>query len=282
MEIKIYVDVLFFTNLFMDYALLYICAKITKAKISLIKILLASLFGALYGVFSFFIKLPVSLLWFVKISIGAVMVFISLTPKSIINFIKYTFIFFAVTFCCGGILFSLLYFTKLGSSLQTVVSGGIIYMNIPIYKLIFACGVCYIIMTIFSISSKKYKKLFGIIYDVTVTLEGKSVTLKAILDSGNSLKEPLSNHDVIVAEKNALNPLFTSEDYADNLIKDKKYNSLYIYCKSITGREKIIAFMPDSITINGKQTYAYIGISKMKISENFNALLPYNFNERIE
>ena len=210
------------------------------------------------------------------------MVFIAFTPKKIMPFIKHACIFFAITFCYGGILYSLIYYTSLGSSLQAVVSGGTLYINIPVYKLIIACGSCYFVLTVFSTASKRYRKISDIIYDVTVTLNGKSAVFKAILDSGNSLKEPSSNLDVIIAEKNVLTPLFNDEDYKDFLLKNKRYNTAYIPCKSVTGKEKIMAFIPDSIKINSKETHAFIGITEIKLSDEFSALIPYNIHERIE
>jgi len=271
MEIKIYVDILFLTNLFMDYALLLLSAKIVKRKPKLIKLLLSSLFGALYSVISFFMPLsfPESL---INIVVGAIMTIIAFTPRSFISFIKHTCIFFAVSFCLGGISFALLSYTGFGSRVGAVFSGSTLYLNIPIYKLIFACAVCYGILSIFNRSVKKYRKQADMIYDVTVTYNEKSITFKAMFDSGNSLLEPKSGLSVLICQKKTLKPLIC----CDNM------KTLTIPYKSISGNGEMQGFIPDKTEINGKTFKLCIGISDIKLGETFDAILPLDFYERTD
>ena len=111
MEIKIYIDILFLTNFFMDCALLLLSAKIIKRKTGFFKPAVSGVIGAAYSIFSFFslIPFPDNLM---KIAIGALMSFIAFSPRSFISFIKHTCIFYAVSFCFSGIAFALLYQTN--------------------------------------------------------------------------------------------------------------------------------------------------------------------------
>ena len=270
MEIKIYADVLFFTNLLMDYALLYISLKILKVEVHILKLIIATTIGALYGVLAFFIHATPVLEWILKFAIASLMVFITFSPKRILFFIKYILIFLAVSFCTGGIAFSVLYCTPLGVWLGATFSGGTIYVNIPVYKLLFICILCYFFMSIFSHVSKKYNQNAKSIYDVSVISRDKKACFKAFLDSGNFLVEPKSGISVMIVRKGI----------CDFLAEDK--NGVPIFYRGLSGSGKMQGFMPDKTIINNKNCTLYVAISDIVFGDGFDAILPCNFDERIE
>ena len=282
MEIKIYVDVLFFTNFLMDYALLYLSAKIIKRKLKFRRHFLSATLGALLGVFSFFI--PLSAFWnnSLKITVGVLMTLIAFGPRSIISAIKLSSVFFALCLCCGGLTLSLLYCTNLGARLGTVVSGGTIYLNIPIYKILLCCTLCYGLIASFLTISKKYRNQAEFLCDVTIYHKGKSVQLKALFDSGNTLFEPVSGLSVLVVRKEALSPLSESGNSADNFLVENKNNIINIPYKTVSGLSQMKGFMPDKTEVNKKEIKVYVAICETNLSENFDALIPCNLHERIE
>ena len=270
MEIKVYADVLFFTNLLMDYALLYISLKLLKAEINTLKLIIAAVVGALYGVFAFFINIMPVFEWLLKFAAASLMVFISFSPKRILLFIKYVLIFLAVSFCAGGIAFSVLYSTPLGTKLGAVFSGGTVYVNIPVYKLFFVCIACYFFMSIFSHVSKKYSLNAKKIYDVSIISGDNKACFKAFLDSGNFLTEPKSGITVMIVRKGI----------CDFLTKDK--TAVPIFYRSLSGDGEIQGFIPDKIIINNKTCTMYVAISDISFGDGFDAILPCNFDERME
>ena len=263
MEIKIYIDVLFLTNFFMDCALLLLSAKIIKRKTHPLKVALSGFIGATYSLISFFslIPFPENLM---KIAIGCLMTFIVFAPRSLISFIKHSCIFFAVSFCFGGIAIALLYTTDYGSNMGAVLSGGTLYLNIPIYLLIFVSAVCYGILTIFTRSGRKYRRQADIIYDVRVTHKNKSVTFRALYDSGNTLTEPKSGLCVLIVYKKVLT----------SLIEANPSSNFIIPYKSISGYGEMKGFFPDKTEVNEKIIKVCIGISEETLGENFDAILP--------
>lgn len=253
----------------MDCALLLLSAKIIKRKTKLLKLASSGLIGATYSIFSFFslIPFPENLM---KIAIGALMSFIAFSPRSFVSFIKHTCIFYAVSFCFSGIAFALLYQTNFGSNMGAVLSGGTLYLNIPIYKLIIASAVCYGILTIFNKTTKKYRKQADIIYDVTVTYENKKITFKALHDSGNSLTEPKSGLGVLIVQGKILTSILDLDEIS----------TVNIPYKSISGFGELECFIPDKTEVNGKTINVCIGICEEKLGENFDAILPLDFNRK--
>lgn len=270
MEIKVYADVLFFTNLLMDFALLYISLKILKAEIHAFKLIIASVIGALYGVFAFFIHIIPIFEWCMKFAAASLMVFISFTPKRILLFIKSVLIFLTVSFCAGGIAFSVLYCTPLGAKLGAVFSGGTVYVNIPVYKLFFVCIACYFFMSIFSHTSKKYSRDAKKIYELSIISGDKKACFKAFLDSGNFLAEPKSGIPVMIVRKGI----------CDFLKKDK--TAVPIFYRSLAGDGEVQGFLPDKIIISNKTYTMYVAICDISFGDGFDAILPCNFDEGME
>lgn len=255
----------------MDYALLYLSAKILKNKIRIYRLIAAAVFGALYGVFSFFISPPVLLSAAVRVLATLIMTLAALFPCSIKGFFRYMLVFLALSFATGGIAFSLLFFTGLSNLFGVVFSGGVIYLNFPIYKLIFACGGSYLLMSLFFSRVKKHRSNKALIYDVTIFSGEKSITLKAFADSGNLLVEPVSKLPVIVVRKSSCDAFDTEHK-----------TTVTIPYKSISGYGMLRGFIPDKTEVNGKEAKAYIGISEMNFGDDFDAILPCDFIERIE
>jgi len=270
MEIKIYADVLFFTNLLMDYALLYISLKIIKRKPHILRLISAATIGAAYGVFAFFVPVLPFAKSGLNIIIASFMVYIAFMPGTFRTFLKYILIFLAVSFSAGGIAFCILYCTALGSWLGAVSSGGIIYVKVPIYKLLFVCVVCYFIMSLFTSVSKKYRRNAEITYDVSVFSGEEKATFKALLDSGNFLTEPKSGIPVMIIRKGV----------CDFLAENK--NPVPIGYKSLSGYGELYGFMPDKTIVNNKEINVFIAISEIKFGDGFDAILPCDFDERIE
>lgn len=272
MVIKVYTDILFLTNLFMDYILLYISMKIIKKKTHILRMVFAAFIGGLYGVVSFFSLFPYAHSIIAKVFVAALMTFIAFRPNSLKEFLKYGITFAAVSFCAGGIAFSVMYYTSLSSMIGAVFSGGIFYANLPIYKIIFTFILCYAVVTVFFHISKKRRKNSENLYDVSVYTGKKHINFTALSDSGNLLTEPQSGIPVMVVKK----------EIGKTLLKNIHTDFKKIPYKSLSGSGEMYGFIPEKITINKKSLALYIAISDINFGDGFDAILPHNFEERIE
>ena len=108
----IYLDVVLLENLIMNSIIVYVTAIITKAKIKHIRIILASLIGAIYSILSYISKLPIFSNLFIKIILSIIMVYVAFNPKEIKILGKELLLFYLTSFLFGGVAFALIYIIK--------------------------------------------------------------------------------------------------------------------------------------------------------------------------
>lgn len=280
MEIKVYVDVLFFVNLFMNYILLWLLSLFIKVRLKIGLSILSSCVGAIYAVGMFFI--PVHAFYSVagKIAMGGLMVWIAFLPKSLRQFIKYVCIFYTVTFVCGGMGFALLYYTGAGTFFGTIFSGGTIYMNIPIYKLIFVCTICYLLLSLAFTVARKIRRRHQLIYDVKICYREAEVNIRALYDSANFLKETSSGKSVMIVRWDSIRSLFDTTSDFNEYFSNHADSFVPIPYKSVGGHSMIFGFMPEYIYSGGAERKMYVGISEIRIGDEYDAILPNDFEER--
>ena len=94
---------------------------------------------------------------------------------------------------------------------------------------------------------------------ITIVANGKTVNLKALVDTGNLLKDPFSGKSVMIAELNSLSPLFGAN--VQNLVmQGDEYENLphgfrLIPFSSIGKQNGLIpAFCPDKVFAGNHET----------------------------
>lgn len=283
----IYIDVLFLTNLLINILLLYITAKFTVIKTNKFRILLSSTLGAIYSVLMFFPDLSVFYSKAAKILSGFTMVALSYNIKGLRLYIKTLGIFYIVTLCFGGGVFALFYLTGIGSSAGAIMKNGILYFNLPWQVLFSSIVISYIIINVVWKNIIHKAANINSYIDLVISCYDKQIPIRALIDTGNSLKEPISQFPVIVTEydylKEALPENFSKalEDFNMETL-NFSVDKLRIIPYSSLGREKgmLLGFRPDSVfaDINEsprKVENVIIGISKIKLSKDgdFHALV---------
>ena len=124
---------------------------------------------------------------------------------------------------------------------------------------------------------------------VTADLFGKTVTLRAMVDTGNHLREPISGRSVIVADKaRILEALPTSlsvalqSPYAEKWLANEEYATRIrlVPTNTATGKQLLPAIIPNRLTItSGKETYPadyLIAPAPMEQSSDFDAVIAMN------
>jgi stage II sporulation protein GA (sporulation sigma-E factor processing peptidase) len=119
------------------------------------------------------------------------------------RWIRLTLLFFGSSAVVGGVLFAMSH-TIGGASM---LPGGIPYVPISFRVLILAAVGCYLLLgVVFRLGTQGAERALT---DVTLTAEGRTVRIRALVDSGHSLEDPISGAPVVVGELNVLRPLFT-------------------------------------------------------------------------
>lgn len=129
------------------------------------------------------------------------MVYIAFNPNTLKELLKQLLIFYMTSFVFGGAALSLIHFIK-PQEVQT--QNGAYIGEYPL-KVVFLGGI--VGFTIIVIAFKIVKSRLSannIFYDLDVYLEGKRIETRAMIDTGNMLREPITNTPVIIVEHTLL------------------------------------------------------------------------------
>ena len=197
----IYIDIVLIENLIMNYIILCATSIIMKLKINYIRIFMGSLIGAIYAVISYMSTFEAYSTLVLKIILSIIIVYISFNPQTVKKLLKEVLIFYLTSFLFGGVAFSLLYFINPKSIIS---QNGVLVGTYPIKMAILGAIIgSIIIITSFKIVKSKVsnKDMFC---NIEIKINGKKVKTKAMIDTGNLLKEPITNIPVVVVEHTLL------------------------------------------------------------------------------
>ena len=204
----VYVDIIFLENVFMNCIILLATGVILKDELKIWRNLVASAIGSIYAVIIYTSHIQLYSNVFFKFFLSVAIVYIAFKPQNIKAFFKHLMIFYLTSFTFGGVAFALLYFVR---PQDILFQEGVLIGTYPI-KIILAGGIIgFVIITIAfkSIKGKLTKK--DMYCNVKIDVENKSIIVRAIIDTGNFLREPITNMPVIVIERGRLAEIFPAE-----------------------------------------------------------------------
>ena len=244
MEVKIYVDVLFIINFIIDYILLSVTTFFAKKSPSLLKMCLSSSIGALFSSAMFFVPESSLFSFFSSLTVAFLMVFFAFGANKSFVLIKDTAIFYLVSAVISGVGFSMIFSGKMS---QTAINNGIFYKDINAYNLLLVFVISVFLIHTATGYIKKQKIKSSYIYNVTIERNGKTVCDSALFDSGNFMRDPISQKSVIIAEWQSVSSLFDESAVTEAIVNNPK-DFLYISCNGIGGNTGMYAFSPDKVT----------------------------------
>ena len=200
-KMTIYVDIVLIENLIMNYIIILATGIILKVKIKHIRIILASLLGAIYSIVAYISPLGIYSSLILKLLLSIIIVYISFSSQSIKQLLKHVVIFYMTSFVFGGAAFALIYIVK---PQDILMKNGLFLGTYPLKTVILGAMTAFIvIVTAFSIVKSKISKK-DMFCDIEIKLNEKIVKTKAMIDTGNMLKEPITNTPVVVVEHTLL------------------------------------------------------------------------------
>lgn len=204
----IYIDVVLIENLIMNYIILLATGLILKIKIKHIRLIIGSLLGAIYTIIGYMGILKIYSSFILKIILSIMIVYIAYYPQTLKKMWKELLFFYLTSFVFGGVAFSLIYIVK---PQEIIMKNGLFLGTYPLKTVILGAIVAFvIIITAFKIIKSKISKKY-LICEITVEIEGKKIITKALIDTGNMLKEPITNTPVVVIEHTLLYDVIPKE-----------------------------------------------------------------------
>ena len=285
---KIYLDIVLLENFIMNYIIIFSTAIISKSKISNFKFLIASFFASLYSIINYIYKIRTFQNFFIKIIVSIIIVLVAFESYKIKMFLKKLILFYLVSFTFGGIAFMLLF---LINPSNIIIKNGILTGTYPVKVTILGGILGFFIICCVSFFIKDRLKKKSMLCDLEIIYKGKYKKLKTMIDTGNLLKEPISQADVIIVEKNSLKEIVENEilDNLDNIVQGKWLDAMEnvhsykfkLIPFSALGNENglMIGFKPDYVRILDEEEYirndVIIGIYNGKLCKSnlYNSLI---------
>ena len=238
----IYIDELILLNFIIDFLILKTTSKILKINTTTLKIVLSSIFGEI-SILYLLINLNNIELTIFKLLIGIIMNLIAFGFNDLKEFIKKLIYFYMFSFFLGGTLYYL--------KIESLVRYQYYLLLIPL------------IMNTLKYFTYNLKNIISLRHKVTIYLKnGKVLYLNGYMDTGNTLKEPYTNKNVIIINKQI------------------DENFFLVPFKTIDNSSLIKCFKPKKVFIDGlgERKDIVVGISNKKF-KGFNCLLNYNLME---
>lgn len=135
----IYIDIVIIENLIMNYIILLATGMVLKIEIKHMRLILASLVGAIYTVLVYMQIISIYSNFLLKIILSFVIVYIAFRVQSIKQMWKNLLFFYLTSFVFGGTAFALLYIVK---PQEILMKNRFIFRNISIKNNYIICCYC--------------------------------------------------------------------------------------------------------------------------------------------
>ena len=269
----IYIDTLFFMNLIADYFLLLGTAKICGVVTLRRRLWLGAALGGAYAVLCALPELVFLKSAIFVVPAGGLMLllaygFTRLLPAK--RLIRVAIVFFALSMCAAGAV------TAIG-----LLSGGS-PGPVRLRVLIISFGVCYVVTTLVF---HRAGRDFGRMCEIKIETAGRAAALRALVDSGNSLTDPLSGSKVCVVCVGDILPLIPAGQKAllENAVRTGDAGSLITLNSQSNGISfrlvpysavglssgLLFAFRPERFYIDGKENRdTIIAVSPNEVADN--------------
>lgn len=192
----------------MDYLVLWAAGKLASLRLNKLRLALGALFGTIYAIMVFFPQFSLITSLAIKILCSVLMLVIAFVPCSGRAFLRVFLYLYIVSFAMGGSVIALLYFTSSVPGYLQIYNGALVILGGVHYGWL-TVGITMAILLGYGgvVFLRKASLKKTLVYRIRIALNSKSVEVKALLDTGNQLNEPLTKKPVIVIEADALKSL---------------------------------------------------------------------------
>ena len=252
MRQTVYIDILFLLNLFINYFILLMNRKINRVNTPVWRLFLAACLGAACSLFIFIPNMPQILSFFCNLVIAASVVLAAFGFGCLKRFLRLAGSFYLISFLFAGFMMGIwLIFRPNGM----VVNNGIVYFNISPFFLLLGTLAVYFILSL-------VRRLFGAVkrekelYEIEIALDTSCVSMTALVDTGNTLKDVFSDMPVIVTEYQSIRSILPAgaeaafqKQHLGIVPVQMKNKYRLVPFSSIGGKGMLPAFRADRVSI---------------------------------
>ena len=176
-----------------------------------------------------------------KLILSIVMIYVSFKPKNMKEFLRQITFFYLTSFVFGGAALGVIYMVNAG---KISIQNGIIIGNYTLKTIFMGIILAFIIIVVsFKFIKTKISKN-DLFCNITIKINKKSVKTKAMVDTGNLLKEPITNISVAVVEHKILYNVVPTEilENIENILGGDFSNISENVKKEYMSKLKVIPF----------------------------------------
>ncbi|MDD2189927.1 MAG: sigma-E processing peptidase SpoIIGA [Eubacteriales bacterium] len=237
---EIYAEYLFLENAVTGGLILLLTGKIAGVTCKKGVLLIGSTLCGLYSFILFWDSpYPVAAL-LSKLFFSVILIFVVFRPGKVRRLARITLIFYLISFAMGGITIGSMYFfgVKGISNNNSIYLGSFGYVYILLGCVL--TGFFFSMLSNFITSRMIKERTFA---DVEITLKGKAVTIKGMVDTGNFLKDPLTGKPVMIISADAAKK-FLPLEIVEEAVKNGKMRDIPEKLKNTgyVGRIRLIPF----------------------------------------
>jgi stage II sporulation protein GA (sporulation sigma-E factor processing peptidase) len=263
--VTLYLDVIWFLNICVDFILLWLTGLILKRQYALWRIAIGSLIGSAIIILSFSPYAYVVGNPLVKLLFSLLMVYCAFGYKRLRYYLTNLLMFYFVTFLTGGILIGAHYFLTFDPGAETtVLLASIKGFGDPIswVFVMLALPIAWYFSKGRMDSVEHVKIQYDQLVDVSIKIGEFEFTVKGLVDSGNQLQDPITKSPVMIVSISSLKDAVPEEvqilcEEAEDIFSGQKNlevqwsDRLRIVPAQSVGRKSqlLAAVKPDSITL---------------------------------
>ncbi len=256
-DVDVYVDLLFLINAGMDALCLGLTGQLLHRRLKPWRVLFGATVGGVYAVIALFIETGQAAALVVDLAVCLLMcaiVFVGSSSGGWRCIARATGVYLVLSMLLGGVmtaLYHLLNQAGLWSYLPTDEDG----LGSWLFLLLATVG------GVISLRGGRFLRRAAMVRDclVTVEVDGRTVELHALVDSGNLLHDPIGGRAVICASLSALKPLLSPALWtvmragAEQLSRlsgtDEARRLRLIPTGTATGTALLVGVLPDRVTV---------------------------------
>ena len=207
-KITIYLDVIFIENLIMNAIILYATGIILKIKPKTIRVIASSVIGTVYAIITYITEIQIYTSVILKMILAIIMVYVAFYPQNLRKMLKQIAIFYLTSFVFGGVTLYLIYFVK---PQEVFIKNGV-FVGEYILKIIMLGAIVAFITIKISLKIIKTKmNPKDMFCKIKIKLNEKTIETKAMIDTGNLAKEPITNTPVVIVESTLLESVLPNQ-----------------------------------------------------------------------
>lgn len=241
----IYIDLLVVFNTLFDYVLFYSVNYILKRNCSIKRMLFTSLVG---NISLFLLEINNAFLFVIfKLIFAIFLNIICFGYKNFRYLVKNLIYFYLVSMLMGGVVY---FFDRQ----FTWGDEGLLSVDNSLFKYFFVVLISVLFIYFYLFKFRELKNNYNNYYDCLLYIdENNSIKLSGFLDTGNKLKDPYSNKNIILINKSVLGGV--------NLLKP-----IYVPYNSLNNHGLLKCFKANKIIIDGKENDNFlVGVSETEM-----------------